>query len=78
MSPHRAKWKCRKIEVWCRSRPPPGGPMAQHMTVSTILTCGTDTVATLSPFTHETRGLSGGRVDGVEAVRHRDDAVDAT
>ena len=36
-----------------------------------------DTVAKLSSFTHETRGLSDGHVDGVEAVRHRDDAVDA-
>ena len=40
--------------------------------------CGTDTVAKLSPFTHETRRLSEGRVEGVEAVRHRADAIDAT
>ena len=38
----------------------------------------TDTVAKLSPFTHETRRLSWDCGDGVEAVRHRDDAVDAT
>ena len=37
-----------------------------------------DGVAKLSPFTHETCRLSDGHVDGVEAVRHRDDAVDAT
>ena len=37
-----------------------------------------DTVAKLSSFTHETRGLSDGHVDGVEAVRHRVDAVAAT
>ena len=36
-----------------------------------------DTVAKPSLFTHEARGLSDGRVEGVEAVRHRDDAVDA-
>ena len=40
--------------------------------------CGTDAVAKLSPFTHETRRLSDGHVDGVAAVRHRADAVDAT
>ena len=40
--------------------------------------CGTDTVAKLSPCTHETRTLSDGHVGGLEAVRHRDDAVDAT
>ena len=40
--------------------------------------CGTDTVAKLSLITHETRRLSDGHVEGVEAVRHRDDAVDAT
>ena len=39
--------------------------------------CGTDTVGKLSPFTHETRRLSDGHVEGVDAVRHRDDAVDA-
>ena len=36
-----------------------------------------DGVAKLSPFTHETSRLSDGHVEGVEAVRHRDDAVDA-
>ena len=40
--------------------------------------CGTDTVATPSPCARETRRLSCDHVDGVEAVRHRDDAVDAT
>ena len=39
--------------------------------------CGTDTVAKLSPFTHETRRLSDGRIDGVEAARSHGDAVDA-
>ena len=37
----------------------------------------TDVVATPPPFTHATRRLSCGRVDGVEAPRHRDDAIDA-
>ena len=36
-----------------------------------------DGVTKLSPFTHETCRLSDGHVEGVEAVRHRDDAVDA-
>ena len=36
-----------------------------------------DGVAKLSPFTHETCRLSDGHIEGVEAVRHRDDAVDA-
>ena len=39
--------------------------------------CGTDTVAKLSPFTHETRRRSDGHVDGVEAVWRRVDAIDA-
>ena len=39
---------------------------------------GTDTVAKLSPLTRATRRLSDGHVEGIEAVRHRDDAVDAT
>ena len=47
------------------------------MVQSTFL-CGTDTVATLSPFTHEARGLSCGHAEGIEAVRHREDAIDAT
>ena len=37
-----------------------------------------DGVAKLSPFTHETCRLSDGHVEGVEAVRHRNDAIDAT
>ena len=40
--------------------------------------CGTDTVAKLPRLPHETRRLSCGRVEGVEAVRHHVDAVDAT
>ena len=39
---------------------------------------GTDAVAKLSPFTHETRRLSCGHVDGVAAARPREDAIDAT
>ena len=35
-----------------------------------------DGVTKLSPFTHETCRHSDGHVEGVEAVRHRDDAVD--
>ena len=42
-----------------------------------LLTCVDDTVAKSSPFTHEARRLSDGRVEGVAAARHRDDAVDA-
>ena len=34
-----------------------------------------DAVATPPPFTHATRRLSCGRIDGVEAPRHRDDAA---
>ena len=42
-------------------------------------TVSNDGVTKLSPFTHGTCRLSNGHVDGVEAVRHRDDdAVDAT
>ena len=37
----------------------------------------TDVVATPPPFTHATRRLSCGRVDGVEAPRHHDDAIEA-
>ena len=37
-----------------------------------------DGVAKLSPFTHETRRLSCDHEDGVDAVRHRVDAVAAT
>ena len=37
----------------------------------------TDVVATPPPFTHATRRLSCGRVDGVEAPRHRDDAIES-
>ena len=37
-----------------------------------------DTVARLPLYIHETRGLSCGRIDCVEAVRHRVDAIDAT
>ena len=37
----------------------------------------TDVVATPPPFTHATRTLSCGRVDGVEAPRHHDDAIEA-
>ena len=40
--------------------------------------CGTDTVAKLSPFTHETRRLSDGHVDGVAVAWRRADAIDAT
>ena len=36
-----------------------------------------DGVAKLSLFTHETCRLPDGHVEGVEAVRQRDDAVDA-
>ena len=36
---------------------------------------GTDAVATLSPFTRETRRLSDGHVDGVEATWSREDAI---
>ena len=39
---------------------------------------GNDTVAKLSQLPHETQRFSCGRVDGVEAVWHRDGAVDAT
>ena len=38
----------------------------------------TDTVAKLSPFTHEARRLSDGHVDDVEAMRSHEDAIDAT
>ena len=37
-----------------------------------------DSVAKPSPCTHEARGLSCGHAEGIEAVRHRDDAIDAT
>ena len=37
----------------------------------------TDVVATPPQFTHATRRLSCGRVDSVEAPRHRDDAIAA-
>jgi hypothetical protein len=37
-----------------------------------------DGVAKLSSFTHETCRLPDGHVEGVDAVRHRDDVVDAT
>ena len=40
--------------------------------------CGTDSVAKLSPFTHEVRRLSDGHVDDVEAMRSHEDAIDAT
>jgi len=36
-----------------------------------------DAVAILSPFTHATLRLSHGHVDGVTAVWHRVDAIDA-
>ena len=36
-----------------------------------------DSVATRPRLPHETRRLSDGHVDGVEAVRHREDAIDA-
>ena len=36
-----------------------------------------DGVAKLSPFTHEARRLSDDHGEGITAVRHRDDAVDA-
>ena len=36
-----------------------------------------DGVVQLSPFTHETCRLSDDRGEGIAAVRHRDDAVDA-
>ena len=39
--------------------------------------CATDTVAKLPLYIHEARRLSCGRVEGVEAVRHHVDAVDA-
>ena len=39
--------------------------------------CGTDTVAKLSPFTHATRRLSYGRVDGAAVAWRRVDAIDA-
>jgi hypothetical protein len=37
-----------------------------------------DSVAKLARLPYETRRRSDGHVDGVEVVRHRDDAVDAT
>jgi hypothetical protein len=37
-----------------------------------------DSVATQPRLPRETRRLSDGRVEGVKAVRHHDDAVDAT
>ena len=37
-----------------------------------------DSIAKLARLPYETRRLSGGHVDGAEAVRHRNDAVDAT
>ena len=40
--------------------------------------CATDTVAKLPLYIHEARRLSCGRVEGVEAVRHHVDTVDAT
>ncbi len=43
-----------------------------------LLLRGTDIVAKPSPCTRETRGLSDGHVDGVEAVWHRVDAIDAS
>ena len=39
--------------------------------------CGNDTVTKLSPFTHEARRRSDGRLDGVTVVWHRVDAIDA-
>ena len=39
---------------------------------------GNDTVAKLPRLPHETRRLSCGRVDVVDAVQHRVDAIDAT
>jgi hypothetical protein len=43
-----------------------------------LLLCGMDIVAKPSPCAREARGLSRGHAEGIEAVRHRDDAVDAT
>ena len=40
--------------------------------------CSNDRVATQPRLPRETRRLSDGRVEGVKAVRHRDDAIDAT
>ena len=45
------------------------------MNIMMPLTCGTDTVATHR--SRATRRLSHGRVDGVTAVWHRVDAIDA-
>ena len=40
--------------------------------------CGTDAVATLPPYIHETRRLSGDHEDAIDAKWHRDDAIAAT
>ena len=40
-----------------------------------LVLCGTDAVAKPPRLSRETRGLSCGRVDAVEATRHRVDAV---
>ena len=39
--------------------------------------CATDAVATLSPFTHETRGRSCDHDDAIDAKWHREDAIAA-
>ena len=43
-----------------------------------LVLCGTDAVAKPPRLSRETRGLSCGRIDDVEATRHRVDAVAAT
>ena len=40
--------------------------------------CGNDTVTKRPGLSHEACRLSCGRIDGVEAVRHRVDAIAAT
>ena len=53
--------------------PPPVGPT----TMSPCL-CGNDSVATRPRHAREARGLSCDRIGGVEALRHRVDAIAAT
>ena len=57
---------------------PENSRCCKHMLQKKQHLCGTDTVAKLSLITHETRRLSDGYVEGVEAVWHRAGAINAT
>ena len=62
------------LEVAARTRMDPRRLVA----LAADVLCGTYTIAKPSPCTRETRRLSWDRVDGVEAVRSHEDAIDAT